>query len=203
MAGTGWLADQRTEAAAARILDAAEQVFASHDPAGVGMGEIARAAGCSRATLYRYFENREVLYAAYVRRWARALSRQLAERLTEIGDPRERLITAITEAMALVRANPALASWFERTGPPIGATMADQSEIVTTMTAAFLAGLEPRPGSVGTDTSGVFERRARWLVRVLTSLLTFPGSDAAEERALLEEFVVPVVAPLGDTTGRT
>ena len=39
------------------------------------------------------------------------------------------------------------------------------------------------------------ERRARWLLRVMISLLTFPGRDADDERAMLEEFVLPTVAP--------
>ena len=66
MPGRDWLGSRRAEVAADRILDAAGALFAEHDVAGVGMNDIARAAGCSRATLYRYFENREVLHTAYV-----------------------------------------------------------------------------------------------------------------------------------------
>ena len=36
---------------------------------------------------------------------------------------------------------------------------------------------------------------ARWLVRVIVSLLTVPGGDDAAERRLVERFVAPVVAP--------
>ena len=67
MAGD-WLAARRTEVAADRILDAAGELFAQQEAATVGMHEIASAAGCSRATLYRYFENREALHTAYVHR---------------------------------------------------------------------------------------------------------------------------------------
>ncbi len=59
MAGD-WLGARRIEVAADRILDAAERLWTERDHASIGMNEIARAAGCSRATLYRYFENREV-----------------------------------------------------------------------------------------------------------------------------------------------
>ena len=84
MAGRAWLSDQRGELAAERILDAAEKLFAQQDPGSVGMNEIARAAGCSRATLYRYFESRDALHTAYVHRWANALYRELTQRLAGI-----------------------------------------------------------------------------------------------------------------------
>ena len=34
---------------------------------------------------------------------------------------------------------------------------------------------------------------ARWLVRVIVSLLIAPGRDEAEERAIVERFVVPAL----------
>jgi hypothetical protein len=96
------------------------------------------------------------------------------------------------QSLVLVRGNPALASWFAETGPPIGVEPAERSEVVTAMVAVFLAAPGPGEADVAADT---VHRRARWVVRVLTSLLIFPGRDAADERAMLEEFVVPLVAP--------
>lgn len=184
-----WLASRRNEVAADRILDAAGGLFAEADAAGVGMHEIARAAGCSRATLYRYFENREALHTAYAHREAYALYHRMIENITGIDDPQERLLAGITTSLALVRQSPALASWFATTQAPIGGEIAEQSEVINAMTSAFLISLSP-------DVPGVVERRARWLVRVLTSLLIFPGRDEADERAMLEEFLVPIVAPV-------
>lgn len=185
MAGRSWLADQRGELAAEKILDAAEKLFAEQDPGSVGMNEIARAAGCSRATLYRYFESRDALHTAYVHRWANALYHELTERLDGIDDPVQRLLAGITESLALVRGNPALASWFAETGPPIGTAMAERSDVITVMVTTFVSTL----GDDDTDTG----RRARWVVRVMTSLLSFPGRDADDEREMLRRFVVPVV----------
>lgn len=190
MAGRSWLSDQRGELAAEKILDAAERLFAEQDPASVGMNEIARAAGCSRATLYRYFESRDALHTAYVHRWANALYHELTRRLAGIDDPAERLIAGITESLALVRGNPALASWFAESGPPIGAAMAAQSDVITVMVASFLSDLD-------TEDDDAVAQRARWVVRVVTSLLSFPGRDADEEREMLAQFVVPVVVSPG------
>ena len=65
--------------------------------------------------------------------------------------------------------------------------MAEQSEVIKALTEAFLVSL------VSTTPSG--RARARWLVRVMTSLLVFPGHDEADERAMIEEFVLPMVVP--------
>lgn len=183
-----WLAPHRGEVAADRILDAAEGLYTQRDQASIGMNEIARAAGCSRATLYRYFDNREALRTAYVHRETRRLGRAIAERVDGIDDPRERLVAGMIIALRMVRDSPALSSWFAVTRPPIGGELADRSEVITALAAAFVNSLGPQ------DRAAV-ERRARWVVRVLTSLLMYPGRDEADERAMIEEFVVPIVTP--------
>lgn len=200
MAGNDWLASRRSEVAAERILDAAGELFARQPAASVGMHEIAEAAGCSRATLYRYFENREALHTAYVHREAHEVHRRMVERLTGITDPRDRLVTGFLAALDLVRKSPALQSWFAAGVAPVGAEIAEQSDVIKAMCAAFVVSL----GSP--DDPDTVDRKARWLVRVLTSLLIFPGRDADDERAMVEEFLVPIVASrragaeIGETT---
>jgi AcrR family transcriptional regulator len=189
MPGNDWLASRRSEVAADRILDAAEELYTQRDQASIGMNEIARAAGCSRATLYRYFESREALRTAYVHRETRRLGRAIKERIDGIDDPRERLVASITAALRMVRESPALSSWFAVTRPPIGGEVADHSEVITALAAAFV-------NSLGPEEPAVVERRARWVVRVVTSLLMYPGQDEADERAMIEEFVVPIVTPV-------
>ena len=190
MAANDWLAARRTEVAADRILDAAEELFTAQDPASIGMNQIARAAGCSRATLYRYFENRDALRTAYVHRETHRLSDVIKEGIAGIDDPRKRLVAGVAATLSMVRQSPALASWFTPTQPPIGGEMAERSDVITALAAAFLS-------SLGPDNPAVLQRRARWLVRVITSLLLFPGGDSADEQAMIEEFVVPiVVAPI-------
>ncbi|HWF70081.1 MAG TPA: TetR/AcrR family transcriptional regulator [Mycobacterium sp.] len=189
MAGNDWLAAHRSEAAVDRILDAAEELYTLRDQASIGMNEIARAAGCSRATLYRYFENREALRTAYVHRETHRLSRAIADEIDGIDDPRERLIASITATLRMVRDSPALASWFAVTRPPIGGELAEKSEVITALAAAFV-------NSLGPEEPAIVQRRARWVVRVITSLLMYPGQDKGDERAMIEEFVVPIVTPV-------
>ena len=119
-----WLGERRVEAAADRILDAAETLFTRHGAANVGMNDVATAAGCSRATLYRYFENRDALYTAYVHREAHRVFRELGDRIAGIADPRERLLEAVLAALSSVRESPSLSAWFVTTERPIGGEMA-------------------------------------------------------------------------------
>jgi AcrR family transcriptional regulator len=192
MAANDWLSERRIEVAADRILDAAEELFTRHDPGSVGMNEIAKAAGCSRATLYRYFENREALRTAYVNRETYRLFDAIKEKISGITEPRERLSAGIVTTLRLVRESPALSSWFAITQPPIGGELAEQSDVITALAAAFV-------NSLGAEDRAVAESRARWLVRVITSLLIFPGRDVADEQAMIEEFVVPIVMPVEQT----
>jgi AcrR family transcriptional regulator len=192
MAANDWLSERRIEVAADRILDAAEELFTRHDPGSVGMNAIAKAAGCSRATLYRYFENREALRTAYVNRETYRLFDAIKEKISGITEPRERLTAGVVTTLRLVRESPALSSWFAITQPPIGGELAEQSDVITALAAAFV-------NSLGADDQTVAESRARWLVRVITSLLIFPGRDVADEQAMIEEFVVPIVVPVQQT----
>ena len=176
-----------------RILDAAGELFASRGVAAVDMSDIARASGCSRATLYRCFDNRAALRAAYVHREARTVANRLAELTAAIEDPRERLLTGITHALRLVRESPPLSAWFADTA--MGAQAAASSDVVLAMTASFLLGLDGADREAAT-------RRARWLVRVLASFLTVPGRDADEERSMLEEFVAPLIGGRTTTLAR-
>ncbi|BBX72553.1 hypothetical protein MSHI_04590 [Mycobacterium shinjukuense] len=194
---TGLIERRRTEpaddtifhlVAADRILEAAERLYTQRDPASVGMNEIARAAGCSRATLYRCFHSREALRTAYVHRETYRLSAAIAQQIAGIEDPRERLGAGITAALRMVRDSPPLASWFAATHLPLGAEVAGRSEVIAALATAFRHSLD----AADHDTVA---RRGRWVVRVIASLLMFAGRDDADERATIEEFVVPVVAP--------
>ncbi|QKT08434.1 TetR/AcrR family transcriptional regulator [Gordonia sp. X0973] len=177
---------RRTDAAAQRILDTAEELYAVHGVDGVTMRALAEAIGCSRATLYRYFPSREAVQAAFVERSARRVARAVAN-APAATDPGERLVAAVTTALRLVRGNAAFANWFSPDAPATGAAIAALSPVIDELARGFLRGIDP-----GMD-EPVLAQRSRWLVRVMLSLLGNPGGTVDEEAALLRTFVVPVV----------
>ncbi|ERN45086.1 TetR family transcriptional regulator [Prescottella equi NBRC 101255 = C 7] len=183
-----WLSDERVEAAAGRILDAAALLFVERGVAATGMADIAKAAGCSRATLYRYFENRGALHRAFVHREARRLGDRIARAVAAVADPRQRVTEAVLMAVREVRSTPALAAWFGLGDAGLASELASTSEVIDVLGTAFLADVRHADDAEIT-------RRARWSVRAIVSLLTVPGIDDADERAMVEQFLVPVLLP--------
>ena len=80
-------------------------------------------------------------------------------------------------AVRLVREAPALLAWFGAADAGTTAELAQSDDVIE--------GLGLR--AVGDPDA------ARWLVRVIVSLLIVPGRDEAEERAIVERYVVPGV----------
>jgi AcrR family transcriptional regulator len=178
--------DERPRVAAERILDVAAQLYVENGINAVGMAEVARAAGCSRATLYRYFDSRQALQLAFVHREARRIGALIAQDVSGTADPQTVIVEAMLTAIRLVRRDPTLAAWFQLGDSGLAAQIAHSSEVIESLGAAFLG----QTGVGGEETS----RRARWLVRVIVSLLTVPGVDDDDERAMIEQFVAPVIA---------
>lgn len=175
--GKKWLAEDRSRMAAEKILDAAGELFAEQGIGAVSMGDVAKAAGCSRATLYRYFADRHELHVAYVHREARRVGGLVAADASRVRDPQKQLVTTVLSALRRVRESPNLLAWF------VGSDAAATAELATSSPV-----IEAMGRSVGADPLA-----ARWVVRVIVSLLIAPGRDAAEERAMVERFVVPAL----------
>lgn len=172
----------RRAPAVERILDAAGELFATDGVDAVSMAQIAAGAGCSRATLYRYFPDRPALQLAFVQREAvrvgALVAADLAGDLAGARRGADLLTEGVLAALRHVRANPALLAWFGDRDAAHTADLAQGSEVVEALGLAMAADPDA----------------ARWLVRVIVSLLTVPGGDEAEERRLVERFVAPVVA---------
>jgi len=180
--GSPWRRGARPPRAADRILDAAEKVFVERGVSAAGMAEIAEAAGCARGTLYRYFPTRHALHLAYVDRETRRIVRHVAEAVAGIDDPGERATAFVLATLREVRARPGTAAWFAPDASALAARMSRASEVIASFTR-----------TVGAVESAADPLRARWLVRVIVSLLADPEEDEARERALVERFVVPTL----------
>jgi TetR/AcrR family transcriptional regulator len=115
------------EANAARILDAALDVFAAYGFRGARIDQIAAAAGLSKPNLLYYFRTKEELYTAVLARtlemWLEPL-RDLDARM----DPKEALTAYITRKLDYSRSHPKASRLFAmemlQGAPHLGPTLA-------------------------------------------------------------------------------
>jgi AcrR family transcriptional regulator len=183
-----WSREEQPDLAIERILDGADKAFVELGVSAASMGKVAEFAGCSRGTLYRYFENRHELHQAYVERAAQQITERVRHAIEGIEDPRERLIQGVVRSLREVRRNPGMAAWFDPGVSDMAARMSRSSEVVGQMTERFVAELL---GPRRRDRES--RLRARWMVRVIVSFLALPAASEAEERALIERFVAPAL----------
>ena len=187
MSSGDWLREERGEVAVGRLLDAAGQAFLELGVKATTMADVCRHAGCSRATLYRYFENRQALRVAFVNRATLRMSAEIGAETASITDPRERLVEAVLQSVRRVRAEPHLAVWFTAEDMSIPTEMSQSEDVLASVGALF--------ADEGADPDAV-RLRARWVIRVIISLLVMPGRNDEEEEAMVTRFVAPLVLEL-------
>ncbi len=182
MAGSDWLREERSEVAVDKLLDAAGRAFMELGVTATTMADVCRYAGCSRATLYRYFENRQALRVAFVNRATLQISAQVGAETASIIDPQERLVEAVLRSVRRVRSEPHLAAWFTAEDMSVATEMSQSEEVLASVGALFAQG--------GADDARL---AARWVIRVIISLLSVPGEDDREEQEMVSRFVAPMV----------
>ncbi|TYL45622.1 TetR/AcrR family transcriptional regulator [Nocardioides sp. BGMRC 2183] len=164
-----WLGTDHGRLASERILAAAAELFAAEGITAPGMEEVARAAGCSRATLYRYFPNRRALVAAFAQREATAILDRFGDAEPTGHSGPAGLVATALHCLAEVRSRTYLERWYSTDGG---------SELTAVLTSpAVLSRLGPDPDL------------AEGVIRLVVSLLVTPGADAAAERRVLERLL--------------
>lgn len=89
-----------------KILDAAEGLFARRGYTGVGMREVADAAGLGKSSLFHHFRNKEELYLAVIGRMLDAFDLRLSAALAAGGDPLARFDRWIDVVLDLLAEEP-------------------------------------------------------------------------------------------------
>ena len=186
MSNSRWPRHGDEQLATDELLDAAGRAFAELGVSRATMVDVAQAAGCSRATLYRYFPNQQSLHLAFVQRATLRIAAQLAAD-RDAGAP-DSLTDRILAGIAEVRADPLLAVWFEPQNMAVPMAVSQSPGLLQSMSA----GLIDQDDASLLDRRDV-ERRAGWLLRSIVSILAQPGADAEAERFMVEHFVVPVL----------
>lgn len=170
--------EHRSDAALEAILTAAQDLFSQHGPAKVSMAQVAKAAGCSRATLYRYFDNRLALQVAFAGREAHQIVGLATAKTAGIDDPGERACETLMQVIAEVRSRPTLDAW----------TAPDQQPYL-------LALLSDAPWTEALVAPAGDRDVIAWVLRSIMGLLACPAPGEETERRLVRRFVAPLLQP--------
>jgi AcrR family transcriptional regulator len=197
VAEAAWGREDEPDQAVRRILDAAGRVFVERGVAQARMGEVARAAGCSRGTVYRYFADRDALRRAYVDRGAGRVAHRVAARLDAQRSPstHPRAASLLVEALLLaldeVRADSVLMAWFTPESATTAALATEGAEVLAGVVGGFVDALFEVARREGTLRAGLDrDETSAWIIRVVVSVLAQPAPD---ERRLLECYLVPAL----------
>jgi AcrR family transcriptional regulator len=86
-----------------RLIDATEEVMRRNGPLRVRIDEVARQAGCSRATVYRHVADKDELVREVLVRLARDRAARMQPTLARIHDPAERIAEGVQRTVEAVR----------------------------------------------------------------------------------------------------
>lgn len=186
-----------------RIINAALVCFARWGIAKTTLDDIAREAGCSRASIYRQFPGgKDVVLDAVAGRERRAFFDGLRAALDGCADLEDLLVTGVTHATRAIRDHKALQFLLAHEPELILPAVAfDRLDAVLDLAAAFCAPyLAPHVGQEWAPRAG------EWITRMILSYALVPatGFDLAVEddaRRFIGSFVMPGLTQPAPTEG--
>lgn len=165
----------RRETALAQIHAAGIDVLRERGPKRFSLEEVARRAGCSRATVYRFVGNKRALVDTLVALAAAEVTATVRKR-TQGMSGRELVVESILAGVQAIRSDRTLGEFVK--SPP---TFDDNYFTHSGMVNGFARTLM--------DLGEEHDLGAEWTIRVVLSLITWPMGDPATERELVERYV--------------
>lgn len=188
-----------TTSARARLIDAAESCFQRYGVVKTTVEDVAAAAKVSRATVYRYFADRDELILGVLLREAGRFLDRLTTQINRAPSFDRAVVDGVLFTVDAVRADENLALLFAPEAIGITTAIAGASEALFKLTAEFLRPFFEAARDSGQLRTGVdLDEAAEWTLRAVLSMLTVQGPverRPAEQRRFLSTFLVPALVP--------
>jgi TetR/AcrR family transcriptional regulator, repressor for uid operon len=175
-----------------RVLDAALTCIGRVGLTKTTLDDVAREAGCARATVYRCFSNKQQLLRALVAREAAVLRDAVLAACAPLDDLGDAATAAAVTAATFLAEHDALGFICEHEPDVLLPYLAFEHEDAVLLTAAALVA----PAFSRFLEAADAERLGEWLARTTLSYLFSPSddfdiTDAGHVRALVGDFIVP------------
>jgi AcrR family transcriptional regulator len=189
--------DTKSKPVRERLLDAAEGCLEQFGPQKTSMEDVARAAGMSRATVYRYFENRDALLLGVASRQAATLATEAINFLAEFNTISDWLVEGCLFTLREIPKRPVFASLVT------SLDSSASSKILLGSSGMIHIGVNVlRPMFANAKQQGLLrgdidlDMLIEWLLRVLWTFLNASSQVAPDEdsmRKLLHMMLIPAV----------
>ena len=183
-------------AARERILDGAEDAFADKGIEQTRVHHVADLAACSRATVYRYFANKDALIrGVMLRQAARLVDGMQAVLAAHRDDPREATVRAALFAIDAIPRQPQLAIFFNPEDLATTSRLLAEPGMVFDIARSVLDPLLEQAAHQGLLRPEIDRTAAaEWVVRSALSFLSLP-SPASTDPERLEEMLRTFLLP--------
>ena len=182
MARGDWIFDDgRKSVAQERIYAAAAELVARDGYDAFNVDALAARVHCSRATVYRHVGGKTQIRDAVLARASARIVDVVRSSVQGLTGAR-RVITAIEVAVAQIRSDPAGQLFVESAQGARGSGWLTASSEVTDLANELTGLAEDDP------------QAAKWIVRLVLSLLFLPDKDAHAEHRMLQRYVAPAFA---------
>ncbi|AFV14816.1 TetR family transcriptional regulator (plasmid) [Mycobacterium intracellulare subsp. yongonense 05-1390] len=177
-----------------RLLDAAEDCLRDVGQSGTTMEDIAGRAGASRATVYRYFSNRESVMSGVILRATERYLRRIAPRIAEHADLGSAIIDFIEVTVRAAHREPIIGVLFGNDNDLAGVGLTEGTSVALfDLVAEFLRPVfrqrwDQLKSGVSVDDA------AEWILRVILSLISVRGPRQRSPDGLdafLRRFLLP------------
>jgi len=189
--------DTKAKPVRERLLDAAEGCLEQFGPQKTSMEDVARAAGMSRATIYRYFENRDALLLGVASRQAGALATEAMGYLAQFDNIADWLVEGLIFTLREIPERPVFSSLVTSLDSRSASTLFLGSSGMIQIGVNVL-----RPMFGAAKQQGLLRDELdidlviEWLLRVLWTYLNAPSQVASDEdgmRRLFRMMLLPSI----------
>jgi AcrR family transcriptional regulator len=184
------------------VLDAAADCYLRLGVTKTTAADIARAAGVSRATLYRRFGSQEAIFLAVLERESESMIVEARALLATLPDAAERLIESIMLSISQIRRRPVHAAIFTGESAAWAARRAIRMDALRRIGEGGLRRLVSTVANPAPDRAAMSDEQladlSDWILRLLISYAAVPGPgdrEPAEIRRQLTSWFLPAVRP--------
>jgi len=197
-----------TDPARERLLDAAEECLRRYGLSKTTVEDVARAAGLSRATVYRQVGSRDALVAAVAVREAERCAADAVDHLQQFDDIASWVVEGMLFCLRDIPQRPVLAQLGAPQDLAAASRLVLSSERLLAIGADILRPMFERAHREGLLAPSVeLDTFIEWVLRILMSLLAVPGPVHRDDdalRRLLRAMLLPAVlrdrAPAAQTS---